>query len=242
MIFHFVHSLFDDVDDFEVIYNSKIKQAELLLSLNIYAKHANRCNGYKRCELIMDNTKYIKSIEAETHDTLPAYSPYMIPFCRLYNSTNSIPRDFNIHLSSPTLLTFSFHLFHDCLQIYFYISSNGKCYGSRLFANDLLTVIPSLFEDNFVDTSTQNRLTRNQECSKIFEKYKSMLYKQNGKLNVYENDSKEGSDDDNHSLLISEQCKSVQSTETSDRSLYPLKQIDSALGDYYKSFGDKKLF
>ena len=118
--------------------------------------------SYKRYEMRFADTNNLEIFEATAHNTVPRCSLEHAPLFRILNAANSTPQ-----VESQSVLTFSFQSLGDCcasnknvLCVYVFASVEGQRYGSRVFAEDLLTVVPALFEDSAVDIQIRRKLAR----------------------------------------------------------------------------------
>ena len=148
---------------------------------------------YQRNEILIEDDM-IKTLI--TKDIVPKLSFQNTPLFRHYNTINGIKSMVkyltnNCHQQIVNLLTFSFHILQDCLQLFCYIYQNGKIYGSRIFTKDLFETIPTFYKLSTIDDEDKEEVLENMKIrnslqfddDKMYKEYYKVLYSRKASKN-----------------------------------------------------------
>ena len=103
---------------------------------------------YKRYEILTDG-KQFQIFEAKQNKTIPNCT-FQHPLCKIYNA--------KLNANKAGLITFSFIVDYDCIRVYLLFSDGIKLYGTRIFKDDLINLVPKLFENSQLSPATQSQL------------------------------------------------------------------------------------
>merc|ERR1712129_250024 len=114
-----------------------------------------------------------------------------VPHCAVKCKQSLLPLLHSVHSINNIInsLTCLFVAYFDMVVVYVYFTNqNGKCYGSRMFEQDLFDILPKIFENTQVDgTACNDGCAHKITEDEMFKRNKAALFECKSKK---ESDSK----------------------------------------------------
>ena len=199
---------------------------------------------YKRYEMLLYDEEF-QIFEAKTNNQIPNCS-YHHALPKLYNAIQNILPKEGLNADQPGLITFTFLVDHDCIRVYAIFADGAKqLYGTRIFENDLRTIIPKLFSNSNLSKTTELKLDRLEFIADpVYNKYYKYLgaEKKNPPPNMQMVELK-ACDAQDH--VLNEDCDDIKVPE--DDMKYEQEEVDDdydadAEYDPYNPYDDDELF